>query len=39
MDVIPRIVEEGMAFAHPFNMSCVGAREGQKPYWRDVGTL
>jgi glucose-1-phosphate adenylyltransferase len=20
-------------------MSCVGAREGQKPYWRDVGTL
>ncbi|TNI84043.1 sugar phosphate nucleotidyltransferase, partial [Aeromonas allosaccharophila] len=39
MDLIPRIVEEGLAFAHPFSMSCVGAREGQKPYWRDVGTL
>ncbi len=39
MDVIPRIVGEGKAFAHPFNMSCVGAKEGQKPYWRDVGTL
>ena len=28
----------GKAFAHPFNMSCVGAKRGQKPYWRDVGT-
>lgn len=31
MDVIPRIVGEGKAFAHPFNMSCVGAKEGQNP--------
>ncbi len=29
MDVIPRIVGEGKAFAHPFTMSCVGARRAE----------
>ena len=28
-----------MAVAHPFELSCVGARMNQAPYWRDVGTI
>ncbi|KXU81415.1 glucose-1-phosphate adenylyltransferase [Aeromonas enteropelogenes] len=39
MDVIPRVVEEGSAYAHPFGMSCVGCCPQKRPYWRDVGTL
>lgn len=39
MDVIPRVVEEGTAYAHPFGMSCVGCNPQKRPYWRDVGTL
>ena len=39
MDVIPRVVREGTAYAHPFSMSCVGCGEQQRPYWRDVGTV
>ncbi|WP_421198671.1 glucose-1-phosphate adenylyltransferase [Aeromonas enteropelogenes] len=39
MDVIPRVVEEGTAYAHPFGMSCVGCSPQKRPYWRDVGTL
>ncbi|RQM70150.1 glucose-1-phosphate adenylyltransferase [Aeromonas enteropelogenes] len=39
MDVIPRVVEEGTAYAHPFGMSCVGCCPQKRPYWRDVGTL
>ena len=39
MDVIPRVVKEGSAYAHPFGMSCVGNSPEQKPYWRDVGTV
>jgi glucose-1-phosphate adenylyltransferase len=38
-DIIPRIVKAGLAVAHPFDLSCVGARHGQEPYWRDVGTI
>ena len=38
-DVIPRVVGEGRAVAHPFGMSCVGQVEGHLPYWRDVGTI
>ncbi len=38
-DVIPRVVSEGRALAHPFDLSCVGLVEGHQPYWRDVGTL
>ena len=38
-DIIPRVVSEGKALAHPFGLSCVQrANEGQ-PYWRDVGTV
>ncbi len=38
-DVIPRVVAEGRAFAHPFSMSCVGRGPDGAAYWRDVGTI
>lgn len=37
-DIIPHIVKSHRVFAHRFADSCVG-REGEKPYWRDVGTI
>ncbi|MBZ6067508.1 glucose-1-phosphate adenylyltransferase [Aeromonas schubertii] len=39
MNVIPRVVGEGVAYAHPFSMSCVGCCPDKRPYWRDVGTV
>ncbi len=38
-DIIPNLVKTGQAVAHPFELSCVGARVGEQPYWRDVGTI
>jgi glucose-1-phosphate adenylyltransferase len=38
-DIIPKVVKAGQAIAHPFEMSCVGGKPGQPPYWRDVGTI
>jgi len=38
-DVIPRVVREGRAVAHPFSMSCVSSTPDAAPYWRDVGTI
>ncbi len=38
-DVIPRVVREGRAIAHPFSMSCVSSTPDAVPYWRDVGTI
>ena len=46
-DVIPIVVKEGKALAHPFNKSCVpqahdaqqGLHVNLEYYWRDVGTL
>lgn len=38
-DVIPRVVREGKAVAHPFSMSCVSSTPDAVPYWRDVGTI
>jgi glucose-1-phosphate adenylyltransferase len=38
-DVIPRVVAEGQAIAHPFSMSCVTSTPEATPYWRDVGTI
>jgi glucose-1-phosphate adenylyltransferase len=38
-DIIPRAVREGNAAAHPFGLSCVPNKEGDEPYWRDVGTI
>jgi glucose-1-phosphate adenylyltransferase len=36
-DIIPKVVQQGQALAHPFELSCVPKIE--KPYWRDVGTI
>jgi glucose-1-phosphate adenylyltransferase len=38
-DIIPRLVRQGQASAHPFDQSCVVAAAGGEPYWRDVGTI
>ncbi|MDE4972085.1 sugar phosphate nucleotidyltransferase, partial [Francisella tularensis] len=38
-DIIPRVVSENKALAHPFSMSCVPRGEGIEPSWRDVGTI
>jgi glucose-1-phosphate adenylyltransferase len=38
-DVIPLVVQEGRAIAHPFSMSCVSSTPDAIPYWRDVGTI
>ncbi|WP_137894691.1 glucose-1-phosphate adenylyltransferase [Ramlibacter sp. 2FC] len=38
-DIIPRVVREGRALAHPFSMSCVSSHAAAEPYWRDVGTI
>ncbi|MGL4207616.1 MAG: glucose-1-phosphate adenylyltransferase [Aeromonadaceae bacterium] len=40
MDIIPKVVRQGLAHAHPFGYSCVRNR-GHKDgcYWRDVGTV
>lgn len=38
-DVIPRLVKMGVVAAHPLELSCVGQRDEQEPYWRDVGTV
>ncbi len=38
-DIIPRAVQEGVAAAHPFEVSCVTTERSSRPYWRDVGTL
>ena len=38
-DIIPAIVAEGAAYAHPFGRSCVMSGLEDTPYWRDVGTI
>ena len=38
-DVIPKVVQEGRAIAHPFSYSCVSSTPDAEPYWRDVGTI
>ena len=38
-DLIPRIVKEGKAIAHPFSRSCIRSSMEEKAYWRDVGTV
>lgn len=38
-NVIPRVVKEGHALAHPLNLSNVPYANRGKPYWRDVGTV
>jgi glucose-1-phosphate adenylyltransferase len=38
-DIIPYIVENGVAVAHHFVQSCVRSHSETESYWRDVGTL
>lgn len=38
-NVIPRVVREGGAIAHPLNLSSVPRASRDNPYWRDVGTV
>ena len=38
-DIIPSIVKQGKAIAHPFSRSCVRSGMEEEPYWRDVGTI
>ncbi|WP_299762988.1 glucose-1-phosphate adenylyltransferase [Ramlibacter sp.] len=38
-NVIPRVVKEGRALAHPLNHSSVPRASRANPYWRDVGTV
>nr|WP_321525745.1 glucose-1-phosphate adenylyltransferase [uncultured Cohaesibacter sp.] len=38
-DIIPKLVKEGKAVAHPFSRSCIRSGLETKPYWRDVGTI
>ncbi|MDI3336870.1 glucose-1-phosphate adenylyltransferase [Defluviimonas aestuarii] len=38
-DLIPSIVKNGKAIAHPFSRSCVRSGLEKTPYWRDVGTI
>ncbi len=38
-DLIPMIVKEGKAIAHPFSRSCIRSSMEEKAYWRDVGTV
>ena len=38
-DIIPRIVKDGKAVAHPFSQSCVRSTAESGHYWRDVGTV
>ncbi len=38
-DIIPAAVRAGRAAAHSFDLSAVGTRKNEEPYWRDVGTI
>ncbi|SFK17982.1 glucose-1-phosphate adenylyltransferase [Methylocapsa palsarum] len=39
-DIIPHVVQNGIAVAHHFARSCVrSANDGEAVYWRDVGTV
>ena len=38
-DIIPKLVKQGKAVAHPFGRSCVRASLDATAYWRDVGTV
>ena len=38
-DIIPKLVRDGLAWAHHFSRSCVRSHAEAEPYWRDVGTL
>lgn len=37
--LMPRAMNEGVLYAHPFEKSCTGRNSEGSAYWRDVGTL
>nr|WP_244773205.1 glucose-1-phosphate adenylyltransferase [Alysiella crassa]UOP06946.1 glucose-1-phosphate adenylyltransferase [Alysiella crassa] len=37
--LMPRAMNEGVLYAHPFEKSCTGRNTEGSVYWRDVGTL
>jgi glucose-1-phosphate adenylyltransferase len=39
IDIIPKLVREGRAVAHPFERSSIRAAPQAPSYWRDVGTI
>ena len=38
-DIIPRLVKEAKAVAHPFSRSAIRPSPEAPPYWRDVGAI
>ncbi|MDD4911136.1 MAG: glucose-1-phosphate adenylyltransferase [Sideroxydans sp.] len=38
-DIIPYLIERYRVYAHRYEHSCVGFKEGGQAYWRDVGTI
>jgi len=38
-DIIPRLVRDAKAVAHPFSRSAIRPSPEAPPYWRDVGTI
>ena len=38
-DIIPNLVNRGLAAAHSFEDSCIKTTPGAEAYWRDVGTI
>jgi glucose-1-phosphate adenylyltransferase len=38
-DIIPYLIERYRVYAHRFEKSCVGHKDGGTAYWRDVGTI
>lgn len=38
-NILPKSLEEGVLYAHPFSRSCMGRNTEGDIYWRDVGTL
>lgn len=38
-DIIPYLIERYRVYAHRFEKSCVGHKDGACAYWRDVGTI
>lgn len=38
-DIVPAAVAQGVAYAQPFDETCVRSSPDEAPYWRDVGTI
>ena len=38
-NIVPAAVAQGVAYAQPFEETCVRSEPDEAPYWRDVGTI